>query len=90
MEDEADARRELEAFGAKLPGARIAYETPTAAGDEKIEHVLVAAATRLEADVIVMATHGTSALRNILAGSVARGVLKGSPIPMILKRPEKA
>jgi len=45
------------------------------------------AASEANANAIAMATHGTSALRHVLAGSTALGVLGRAEIPVILVRP---
>ena len=39
-------------------------------------------------DLIVMATHGHTGLKKLMLGSVAFGVLNGSPVPVLLIRPE--
>ena len=44
---------------------------------------LIAAALRPGCDLIVMGTHGRSALGNLLMGSVAMRVIANSPIPVL-------
>lgn len=44
-------------------------------------------AQRLEVDLIALATHGRSGLERFLDGSVAEGVLKKSPVSVLLQRP---
>jgi nucleotide-binding universal stress UspA family protein len=51
---------------------------------ESTAHALVRGADELQASVIAMATHGHSALRHLVAGSTALGVLKQSPLPLLL------
>lgn len=41
-------------------------------------------ARRLTADWIVMGTHGHGMLRQLLVGSVAEGVLRGAPCPVVV------
>jgi nucleotide-binding universal stress UspA family protein len=48
---------------------------------------IVAAASELGADLIVMATHGRGGLERAFLGSVAQDVLATSPVPVMLLRP---
>ncbi len=41
------------------------------------------------ADLIITGTHGRTGLRRILMGSVAEGVLRGAPCPVLTVRPEE-
>jgi nucleotide-binding universal stress UspA family protein len=41
-------------------------------------------ATRLDADLIVMATHGHGAMFDLLVGSVGQAVLQHTTIPVLL------
>ncbi len=43
-----------------------------------------------DVDLIVIATHGRSGLDRFLLGSVAERVLRGSPVPVFLVRPDQA
>jgi nucleotide-binding universal stress UspA family protein len=47
-------------------------------------------ARRLEVDLIALATHARSGLERMLDGSVAEGVLKQSPVPVLLQKPLRA
>lgn len=49
-------------------------------------HVIIEAARRHGADLITMTTHGRSGLRHLLVGSVAEGVLREAPCPVLLVR----
>jgi len=50
---------------------------------------IVETAKTWPADLIVMGTHGGNAISNILLGSVAQGVLRHAPCPvMVLRAPE--
>ncbi len=48
--------------------------------DEKI----VSEAEKLEADLIIMGSHGHGALHNLLVGSVTEGVLRKAPCPVLV------
>lgn len=58
--------------------AATGFDAPTA---------IVECATRLGSDLICMPTHGRSGLSRALMGSVAQGVLKRSPIPVLVVPP---
>lgn len=45
-------------------------------------------AEKLDADLIALATHGYGGLKRALLGSVADKVLRGSPLPLLVRRPE--
>lgn len=49
---------------------------------------IAAIADKLDADVIALATHGYGGLRRALLGSVADKVLRSSPLPLLVQRPE--
>jgi len=51
-----------------------------------IDSAAVAFATREGAHAIALATHGHSAARTIFAGSTGQGLLRQSPIPVIMRR----
>ncbi len=48
---------------------------------------IVAVANSLDADVIVMATHGRSGISHVLAGSVAEAVIRSSGRPVLVQCP---
>ncbi len=45
---------------------------------------VIAEAERLEADLIVLGSHGQSAVLKMLVGSVAEGVVRASKVPVLL------
>lgn len=53
---------------------------------EDVSETIIARAVALGADVLAMSTHGHGAIRRMVAGSVALGVVKRSPLPVILQR----
>ena len=48
------------------------------------------AARAYKADLIVMSTHGRSGVGRLICGSVAESVLRGTTIPIFLRRPPEA
>jgi nucleotide-binding universal stress UspA family protein len=61
-------------------GVKVTLHEPTGAVAEEI----LSQANTLNADLIVMGTHGHSAMYNLLVGSVTKGVLKHSARPVLL------
>lgn len=57
-----------------------------AAGNQKITQVILAEAEHWQADLIVIGSHGHSGFTRLLLGSVAEGVARNSPIPVLLIR----
>ncbi|OWT74700.1 MULTISPECIES: universal stress protein [unclassified Achromobacter] len=55
--------------------------------DRRISQIILDRAQRWGADLIVMATHGRRGLDRLFMGSVAEGVARGSPVPVLLVRP---
>ena len=45
---------------------------------------IIAEADRLEADLLVLGSHGRGAVHNMLVGSVAEGVVRASKVPVLL------
>ncbi len=50
---------------------------------------IAAIADKLDADLIALATHGYGGLKRALLGSVADKVLRSSPLPLLVRRPEE-
>ena len=53
---------------------------------ESISGLIVTEAQRWSADLIVIGTHGRTGFNRLLSGSVAEGVLRTSPVPVLLIR----
>jgi nucleotide-binding universal stress UspA family protein len=51
-------------------------------------HQIVNYAKKVHADAIVIGTHGRSGLKRFLMGSVAEGVLRSAPMPVLTVRAE--
>jgi nucleotide-binding universal stress UspA family protein len=75
----------LEDAGRPLRAARLQVKAHVAFGDAAEE--ILAFAKREDVDVIMMATHGRSALAEILFGSVASRVLRSGLKPVMVVRP---
>lgn len=52
----------------------------------RIADAIIREATNWSADLIVAGTHGRSGLSHLLVGSVAEGILRVSPVPILLIR----
>jgi nucleotide-binding universal stress UspA family protein len=81
-----DEESELALAGARtrLDAAGIAYGVEKRVGDPA--HEIVACATGGHFELIVMGTHGHTALHNLVMGSVATKVLAGTTVPVLLFR----
>lgn len=56
------------------------------ANGERVASVIVAEAERWPADLIVIGTHGRTGFSRLLFGSVAEGVVRTAPVPVLLIR----
>lgn len=77
----------------KLMAARGVIGTPLVAEadlGQTIAHRILSAAEELDADLIVMGTHGRSGLRRLMLGSVAESVLRHASIPVLMITPHDA
>ncbi len=78
------ARRELEQMIVTIPAAvkreaMIEIGTPGGA--------ILDAQVKVDADLIVMATHGRKGLKHLVLGSVAERIVRESPVPVLTIRP---
>ena len=53
---------------------------------ERMGDAIVAEAKAWPADIVVAGTHGRSGLNHLLMGSVAEGIVRVSPVPILLVR----
>jgi nucleotide-binding universal stress UspA family protein len=53
-----------------------------------VADMLLQAAQKAQAELIVMGTHGRSGIKHLLLGSVAEGVLRAAELPVLLVRNE--
>jgi len=85
LERELEARlRALLPKDAEAQGREV--EVQVVAGEDTAK-ALLQAAERLNVDVLCMGTHGSSALRTALMGSVAREVMQRADRPVMVVRP---
>ncbi|MFW5905190.1 MAG: universal stress protein [bacterium] len=80
----AEARSHLEAVAERLAGAPVDFRV--------VEHQsaaegVIRTARELEADLIVMSSHGRGGLARVVLGSVADKVVRGSVLPVLVVRP---
>ena len=64
---------EVKLLETEVPGARMA-------------EAIVAEAGAWPADLVVAGTHGRTGLNHLLMGSVAEGIVRGCPVPILLVR----
>ena len=81
---EKDRQAELTKLARERIPAAVRYETLVISGDPA-ERVLETARA-LEADLIVMGTHGHRGLSRLVLGSVAERVVRESPVPVLTVR----
>jgi nucleotide-binding universal stress UspA family protein len=72
---------------ARQAGVEVTEKMLVASG-RRVAHVLVEEAGQWPADLIVIGTHGRSGFNRLLLGSIAEGVLRISPVPVLLIRSE--
>ena len=86
---EKTARAELEKLAAAhLEGRGITYKIETRSG-EAADGIL-GQAQEMDADLIVLATHGRKGVSHFLLGSVAERVIRRSPRPVLVVRAKEA
>jgi nucleotide-binding universal stress UspA family protein len=73
---------ELEQRGIRNVETHVWYGPPAAS--------IIEAASVYKPDLIVMSTHGRSGVGRLIFGSVAESVLRGTKIPIFLRRPSEA
>jgi nucleotide-binding universal stress UspA family protein len=86
MEDRliADAKEQLAAVAVKLKGRGLRADVIVRVGHPVRD--VVDAARRQAADLVIMGTHGRTGLQHMLLGSVAEGVLRQAPCPVLVVR----
>lgn len=83
--DSARATADLELVARDLRRQSLTVDTCVRRGEPAAE--ITVAAAELQADLVVMTTHGRSGLARAFLGSVAQQVVATSPAPVLLLRP---
>ncbi|NJD17929.1 MAG: universal stress protein, partial [Gemmatimonadetes bacterium] len=81
------AREYLEGKAKELRAQGLTVETHVEE-HESPGRAIAAIADKLDADLVALATHGYGGLKRALLGSVADKVLRSSPLPLLVQRPE--
>jgi nucleotide-binding universal stress UspA family protein len=81
-----DVKTEWTSFLSDLPLGNVVWEQQTLEG--RSAHTIVEYAAARKADLIVMGTHGRSALESMLLGSVTENVTRNTRCPVLTVRPE--
>ena len=84
----AEARGQMEAVAQRLRDEGVAARALVLEGEPV--HEITRVASELQAELIVMATHGRGALRRLAHGSVADGVSRRAATPVLLVRVRNA
>jgi nucleotide-binding universal stress UspA family protein len=82
MEEEARGYLQSQAVGLAARGLEVDVRVVQGEPAETINKI----AGELDADLLVMATHGHSELRHVLAGSVTEDVVRNGDVPVLLVR----
>ncbi|MGE3961731.1 MAG: universal stress protein [Dehalococcoidia bacterium] len=86
-EEQGEARDSVAEVEAELHGEGVERVQGVVARGDAADQI-VAEAERRGVDLIVMSSHGRSALRDVLIGSVAEDVITRASCPVLLLRPE--
>jgi len=76
----ADARETAQKAGIDAEALLVETETPT----QHVAEAIVKEATRWPADLVLLGTHGRRGFQRMLLGSVAEGMARRSPVPVLL------
>lgn len=83
----AEAERVLAEAATRAQAAGVeASTTLVEAGGRRVAAAIVDEAARWGADLIVMGTHGHRGFEHLMLGSVAEGVMRRAPMPVLLVR----
>ncbi len=85
---EGPARKQLENVARDHLFGKVRYEILTRSG--KPADVIIKLAEEIDADLIVMATHGRTGITRLFLGSVAEQVVRESERPVLTMRPSAA
>ena len=85
---EAEAKKRLDEKREALQAEGIAVETHLTVGTPFVD--IVTRARDLDVDMIILATHGWGAIKQLILGSTAERVVRKAPCPVLtIKQPER-
>jgi nucleotide-binding universal stress UspA family protein len=87
LADEPDIREKLESQVEELRAAGFDAELEVCTGTEQVATLVERAAWTVDADLIVVGTHGRGAIATAVMGSVARGLCHTSHRPVLVVPP---
>ena len=87
--DEPDVREQIEQQVADLKADGFDAELKVVAGTGELAELIAHAATDVDADLIVVGTHGHGGFKSAVLGSVARGLLHWSRCPVLAIPPAR-
>jgi nucleotide-binding universal stress UspA family protein len=90
LAEEPEIREKLEGQVEELRAAGFGAELEVRTGTEQIRTLLVRAAEEVDADLIVVGTHGGTDVASAVMGSVARGLCGHSSCPVLVVPPAGA
>jgi universal stress protein A len=79
-----NSEEQLDRLAKREIGGRVAAECRVMRGQPV--HELVRAAAEVEADLILLSTHGHTGLKHVLLGSVTENVVRYAPCPVLVVR----
>ncbi len=79
--------RELDLLAQKTVGNAVPFAVSVRQGQPAYE--IASCAKEIDADLIVLSTHGRTGLRHVLVGSVAENVVRYAPCPVLVVREEE-
>ena len=87
--DEPDVREQIERQVEELKAEGFDAELKVNSGTADIAELVAYAAAQVDADLIVVGTHGHGGLRSAVVGSVTRGLLHRADCPVLAIPPER-
>ncbi|HVM56694.1 MAG TPA: universal stress protein [Gaiellaceae bacterium] len=89
LADEPDIRDKIEQQLTELKADGFEVELNVASGTEDVAALIARAAVNVDADLIVVGTHGHGGFKSAVLGSVARGLLHTATCPVLAIPPER-
>lgn len=86
-EVQAASEKQLSALAADEVRGEVPADSLVRTGSAAAE--IVAAATRMPADMIIMSTHGRTGLKHVFLGSVTEHVVRHAPCPVLVVREQE-